>query len=128
MPKIIKIPTFTDNRGKLSVVDKLLPFEVKRVFYIYDVKEKRGGHGHKYSTVALIAINGPIRVKVENSEAVKYYHLNSPDEALILDPEDWHEMDQFDPGAVLLVLSSHHYDQADYFFEPYEIKESNDKD
>lgn len=119
MANLITTNTFSDERGKLSVIDKILPFEIKRVFYIYDVNAKRGGHGHIRSKIALIALNGSIDILVQTPSEDLKYHLSKPDEILILEPEDWHEMDNFSKGAVLLVLCSHHYDKEDYFFEPY---------
>jgi len=119
MAKILQVPTYKDDRGALTVIDKSLPFEVKRVFYIYDVSSKRGGHGHIQSKIALVAINGSVDIFVQTPSKNEVYKLTKPDEVLILEPEDWHEMDHFSKGAVLLVLCSHHYDKADYFFEPY---------
>ena len=119
MATIIKAPTFSDERGNLTVIDKILPFDVKRVFYIYGVKSKRGGHGHFKSMVALISLNGSIDVFVQTPEKDLNYKLNSPDQVLILDPEDWHEMNNFTDGSTLLVLCSHHFDEDDYFYEPY---------
>lgn len=122
MSNILKVPTFKDERGSLTVIDKVLPFEVKRVFYIYDVTSKRGGHGHIKSKIALIALNGSVDVIVQTPTKDEIYRLSKPDELLILEPEDWHEMDNFSKGSTLLVLCSHHYDKEDYFFEPYRKK------
>lgn len=119
MANILKVPSFIDDRGTLTVIDKILPFEVKRIFYIYDVTFKRGGHGHISSKIALIALNGSIDVIVQTPTKDVVYKLSKPDEVLILEPEDWHEMDNFSNGAILLALCSHHYDKKDYFYLPY---------
>ncbi len=114
----IKIPTHTDLRGKLTVIDKLLPFEVKRVFMIYDVTSERGGHRHVQCTQALIALNGEVSVYCHNGKTKETFVLTAPSEALIVPPEDWHTM-TFSPGAILMSLASHHYDKNDYVHESY---------
>lgn len=114
----IDIPTHSDPRGKLTVMDKLLPFDVKRVFFIYDVTDERGGHRHHECQMAMVALHGKVSVFCDNGKKKESFTLSSPSEALIVPPEDWHTM-SFDPGAVLAVFASHHYDKADYIFEGY---------
>lgn len=119
MASLLKIPTMTDERGSLSVIDGVLPFEVKRVFYIYDVSEKRGGHRHKKNKMCLIALNGTIDIFVQTPFDTLTYTLSSPDQVLIIDPEDWHTMENFSKGSTLLVLNSHSWSKDDYIYEPY---------
>lgn len=114
----IKIPAHVDARGKLSVIDKLLPFDVKRIFFIYDVSEERGGHRHHQCQMAMVALNGEVSINCDNGKNKETHVLSSPNEALIVLPEDWHTM-TFSPGAILVVLASNHYDKADYIFEGY---------
>lgn len=119
MAKLLKIPTNKDARGTLSVIDGLLDFEIKRVFYIYEVSTERGGHRHKKTINALISLNGSCEVFVDNGVSKQTYLLDSPDKCLVLMPEDWHTMDKFSKGSVLLVLASEKYSRDDYIDEPY---------
>ena len=119
MPQLIKLPTFEDPRGKLTVLEKCLPFEVKRAFFIYDINDDRAGHGHKWSKIALIAFSGEITIEVQNPKENLSFHLKSPADCLILEPEDWHLIKKPKNPTVLLALSSHFYDKNDYFHEKY---------
>lgn len=118
MPKLIKARTFTDHRGSLSVIERELGFPVRRVFYIYGVHKKRGGHGHKKTKTALIAAHGQVVVRGQAPDSDFAFELRSPDQVLVLEVEDWHEM-EFSPGAVLLVLASEEFSPDDYFYEKY---------
>lgn len=119
MAHIITLPTFSDDRGSLSVVEKLLPFEIKRFYYIYDVKDKRGGHRHKKTIQALICLGGSCEIYVNNGEIEETVILDTPSKCLILDPKDWHTMENFSKGSTLLVFSSEYYDKDDYIDEEY---------
>ena len=119
MAYIIDIPTFSDDRGSVSVVEKLLPFEVKRIYYIFDVSSKRGGHRHKKTIQALICLGGTCEVFVDDGSKVTNFELDKNNKCLIVNPEDWHTMDHFSNNATLLVLSSEYYDANDYIDEPY---------
>jgi hypothetical protein len=116
MAKQIRIPTFTDDRGSLSVIENELGFAIRRVFYIYNAEKTRGGHGHKKAKIGMIALNGHVRVHGQSSKATFDFTLEEPGECLMLEPQDWHEMD-LSPGSILLVLASEPYDKNDYFFE-----------
>ena len=119
MSYLIQIPEISDSRGTLNFIDKLLPFDIRRVFYISDVKKMRGGHRHKKTTLALICIHGQCLVKIQNLSSEDEVLLNSKNQCLILDATDWHTMDEFSNEAVLLVLASEYYDEDDYIYEPY---------
>lgn len=119
MAYFINLPTFQDTRGSLTVIEKLLPFEIKRLYYIYNVKSQRGGHRHKKTIQALIALNGHCEIYVNNGKETETFTLNSCDKCLIINPEDWHTMDNFSDGSILLVLSSEYYDQDDYIMQEY---------
>ncbi len=120
MATLFSLPTFKDERGCLSVIEKILPFEIKRVYFIYGAKGQRGGHRHKKTIQALIAVHGSCEIFVDNGNEQKNFVLNSPDKCLILQCEDWHTMQNFSPDCVLLVLASEYYDRDDYIDEPYE--------
>ena len=119
MAYIIDLPTFSDERGKLTVVEKLLPFDIKRFYYIYDVFDKRGGHRHKRTIQALISLSGSCEIYINNGEKEETILLDSPSKCLILESKDWHTMDNFSKGATLLVFSSEFYDRDDYIDEGY---------
>ena len=119
MAHIINLPTFSDNTGSLTVVEKLLPFEIKRFYYIYDVTALRGGHRHKKSIQALISLGGSCEIYVNNGQKEETFLLDNPDKCLILDAKDWHTMDNFSKGSTLLVFSSEYYDVNDYIDEKY---------
>lgn len=120
MAELIDLKTFTDKRGNLTVIEKVIPFDVKRIFYIYGVDESvRGGHRHKTTIQAAICLKGSCRIYNNNGIDDQYYHLDEPNKCLLLEPKDWHTMDQFSNDAILMVLASEYFDADDYIFEPY---------
>jgi dTDP-4-dehydrorhamnose 3,5-epimerase-like enzyme len=121
MSKIIEIPTSSDERGSLSVIEKIAQFVIKRVYYIYNTDQSsRGGHRHKKTRQILVCINGSCKIySTDEFKTSKVYYLNKPDQGLILEPSDWHTMGDFSSGSVLLVLASEHYDKNDYIDEKY---------
>jgi dTDP-4-dehydrorhamnose 3,5-epimerase-like enzyme len=119
MPELISLRTFTDKRGNLTVIEKVVPFEIKRIFYIYGVDQSvRGGHRHHKTIQAAICIKGSCQICCDNSIQIEYFSLNEPHQCLILYPEDWHTMDQFSEDAILMVLASEYFDAGDYIYEP----------
>ena len=121
MSQLITLPTVQDERGSLTIIEKVLPFQIKRVYYIYHVNytDIRGGHRHKITTQALICVAGSCRINLNNGIEKKSIILDNPNKCLVVDPEDWHTMDQFSQDAVLLVLASEYYDASDYIDEVY---------
>lgn len=123
MPKLIDLITFTDQRGNLTVVEKVLPFTIKRAFFIYGVdSSKRGGHRHATTMQAAICIKGSCRIYCNDGEIECFHQLDSPSKCLIIDARDWHFMDQFTPDTILMVFASTYYVEDDYIFEPYPKK------
>ncbi|SEB09037.1 sugar 3,4-ketoisomerase [Pedobacter hartonius] len=121
MPHIINIQTFKESRGILTVLDSIVPFEIKRLFYIYSVDDSdRGGHRHHQTHQAAICIQGSCKITNNNSKVTELFHLDSPEKCLILLPEDWHVMHDFSADAILLVLASTAFDPKDYIYEPYD--------
>jgi hypothetical protein len=108
-----------DERGCLTVIDKALPFDVKRIFFIHDVTADRGGHRHKKTKMAMVCLSGNVKVYVQSPSSEKTYSLDSPAQCLILDPEDWHSMHDFSESASLVVAASESYDKTDYILEKY---------
>jgi len=123
MAKLITLPNYNDARGSLTVLDdieKLLPFKVNRVFYIYNVDDSvRGGHRHHKTVQAAICIKGGCVVFNNDSIVKEEFLLDSPSQCLILETYDWHQMHSFTPDAIFLVFASEVYDAADYIYEPY---------
>ncbi len=120
MAELLRLKTFSDTRGNLTVIEKIIPFEVKRIFYIYGVDDSvRGGHRHHETIQAAICVHGHCTIYNNNGIESNTYLLDHPEKCLILYPDDWHTMYEFSDDAVLLVLASTHFDHADYIFEPY---------
>lgn len=120
MAKIIDLKTFTDNRGNLTVIEKVIPFSIQRIFYIYGVNDsKRGGHRHHKTIQAAICIKGSCSIYNNDGNKEEVFHLNAPNKCLILEPNDWHTMYDFTPDAILMVLASETFDEKDYIFQPY---------
>ncbi len=116
--RMMEISSLGDERGLLNVIEAeiTIPFEIKRVFYIYGTQEgiRRGSHGHFKTRQALISVSGKCKVHLDNLRRTEEIELDSPRKVLILEPNDWHEMYDFSPDCVLLVLASHLYDPQDY--------------
>ncbi len=121
MAHLIDLTTFTDKRGNLTVIEQGIPFDIKRIFYIYGVDDSvRGGHRHHQTIQAAICIQGSCIIKNNNNIEQEDFLLDNPSKCLILKPEDWHEMYAFSPNAILMVLASTKFDKVDYIFQPYE--------
>jgi len=121
MAYIVDLKTMTDKRGNLTVIEKVIPFDIKRVFYIYGVdNSERGGHRHHKTIQAAICIQGSCKIFNHDGESKKVFVLDKPSECLILEPKDWHKMFEFSPNAILMVLASEYFDQNDYIFKSYD--------
>lgn len=120
MAYIINLTTRKDKRGNLTVIEKEIPFDIKRIFYIYGVDDSvRGGHRHKSTIQAAICLHGSCTVSNDDGIVKEDFLLDHPQRCLILEARDWHTMHHFSPDAVLLVLASTSFDPADYIYEPY---------
>jgi hypothetical protein len=128
MPTVLHLTTHIDERGALTVVEKEVPFPIRRVFYIYNAPAGivRGGHGHKRTRMALVAAAGACRVSGFAADGSRWsYALTDPAVCLLLEPEDWHEMEFQTPGTVLLCLASEEFDPDDYeYARPIPIPEN----
>lgn len=116
--KVVTLPKITDPRGNLTFVEKDLhiPFDIKRVFYLYDVptEESRGAHAHKTLHQFIICLSGSFDVAIDDGEFQVKIHLNRPWKGLHIPPMIWAAEINFDPGTVCLVLASDKYDESDY--------------
>jgi dTDP-4-dehydrorhamnose 3,5-epimerase-like enzyme len=120
MAYLINLKTFTDKRGNLTVIEKVLPFDIKRVFYIYGVDDSvRGGHRHHKTNQAAICIKGCCTIFNNDGKKKEGFILDQPYKCLILEPQDWHKMLNFSKDAILMVFASEYFDEKDYIFENY---------
>lgn len=107
-----------EKRGNLSVVQhhKDIPFDIKRMYYLYDVPggESRGSHAHKELWQIMIAMSGSFRVTLDDGKDKKSFYLNRPYQGLLVKPGMWRDLDDFSSGAVCVVLASEDYDEKDY--------------
>lgn len=117
-PQLITLPKIADPRGNLSIVESGLsaPFDIRRIFYLYDVPadSERGGHAHHWSNQLMIAVAGAFDCVLDNGVEVRRYHLNRPWQGLLIPPGYWRTMDNFSSGSVCLVVTDTLYDEADY--------------
>ncbi len=115
--KIIDIPKIERSEGAIGVVEKeSIPFEIKRVYYLFDVPStaKRGGHAHKNLSQVLIAVSGSFDVILKDGSTTKIVSLNKPDKGLLITNNIWRELENFSSGAVCLVLASDVFKEDDY--------------
>jgi len=119
--KLIQLPKINDPRGNLTFIEagRHIPFQIKRVFYLYDVPggADRGGHALKNCHQFLIAMSGSFDVVVYDGKEKQKFQLNRSYYGLHLPPMIWREMDNFSSGSVCLALASEPYDEKDYFRE-----------
>jgi len=120
MAHLVDLKTFTDKRGNLTVIEKVIPFDVKRIFYIYGVDDSvRGGHRHHKTVQAAICLKGHCHIRNTDGNGSEEFVLDNPSKCLILEPKDWHQMYNFSEDAILMVLASEFFNPHDYIFEPY---------
>ncbi len=121
-PRIIELPRIYDPRGNLTFVengDTLLPFNVQRVYWVYDVPAgaKRGAHSHHEGQELIVSISGSFNVNLFNGDEWQRFTLNRPFQGLYVPPGYWRTLDNFSTGSVCMVLTSTPYDEADYVRE-----------
>ena len=115
--KIIEIPKIQDTRGNLSVIEgAVIPFEIKRVYYLYDVPSgsERGGHSHIEQQEFLIALSGSFEVVLKDGLNEKIITLNKPNFGLLIPKGIWRELQNFSSGSVCLVVASDVFSESDY--------------
>ena len=116
--KLYSFPPHGDDRGQLVAIEELqdLPFDIKRVYYIYDTLPgvRRGFHAHKNLQQILICVAGSCKIHLDDGTDTAEVTLDNPNKGLYISNDMWREMYDFTPGAVLLVLASQHYNEADY--------------
>jgi hypothetical protein len=117
--RIIDFPRINDPRGNLTFIEgcRHIPYEIKRVYFLYDVPggAERGGHAHKAQQQLIIAMSGSFDVILNDGAEQKRFHLNRSYFGLYVCPMIWRELDNFSSGSVCMVLASNLYDEADYY-------------
>lgn len=117
--KLIDLPQIADPRGNLTFIEggRHVPFEIKRVYYLYDIPggAERGGHAHKELQQLIIAMSGSFDVVLDDGYATERLHLNRSSYGLYVGTMVWREIDNFSSGSVCMVLASTLYDEADYY-------------
>ena len=122
---LIEIPKIIDPRGNLSVIEKdILPYSIKRVYYLYDVPSdsSRGGHAHIEQLEFLIALSGSFTVLLDDGKTKQEYMLNKPNMGLLIPTGIWRELHDFSSGAICLVISSGEFVEEDYIREYKEFR------
>lgn len=115
--EIITIPKIEDYRGNIAIIENdVLPFEMKRVYYLFDVPSsaQRGGHSHKEQLEFLIPLSGSFDVLLKDGNQTQKVTLNKPDKGLLINVNIWRELENFSSGAVCLVLASEVFSEEDY--------------
>jgi len=122
---IIELDKHHHDKGNISVVEnnREVPFEAKRIYYLYDVPggESRGGHAHKDLRQLIIAASGSFSVTLNDGKEKRTIMLNRPYQGLLIVPGIWRELEDFSSGSVCLVLASNHYSEIDYIRDYYEF-------
>lgn len=123
----IDLPKVADERGNLTYIEQNehVPFDIKRVYYLYDVPggESRGGHAHRELEQVIIAANGSFDLVLDDVENRERIHLNRSYYGIHMKPGTWRELENFSSGSVCLVLASEHYDEGDYIRDHDEFVE-----
>ena len=117
--RVIDLPKISDVRGNLPYVEggSHIPFDIKRVYYLYDVPggSERGGHAHKALQQLIVAMSGSFDVVLDDGNKKRRYHLNRSYLGIYVCPMIWRELDNFSSGSVCMVLASNRYDEDDYY-------------
>ena len=123
--KIVKIPRVHNESGSLAVIEKnVIPFPIKRVYYLYDVPNTsiRGGHAPQFQQSVVIALSGSFEVLIDDGLKKERIMLNKPNEGLYIPTMVWREIENFSSGAICLVLASTEFDEHEYIRDYKEFK------
>ena len=119
--RMINLPQIKDPRGDLTFIEggNHVPFNIARVFYIYNVptEAQRGGHAHRNLQQVIFALSGSFRIKTDDGHHKHEYCLRNPSQRLYVNRLIWREIDSFSQGAVCMVIASEPYAESDYFRE-----------
>jgi len=123
--KFIQLPTIIDDCSLTVAESSSLPFQIKRVYYIYNSNPNlpRGHHAHKHTQQVLFCLRGSVKMVLDDGSTRGECVLDSPDRGILLDKMVWHEMHDIDDSTILLVLASQKYDESDYIRSYEKFKE-----
>lgn len=117
--RLLELPRVTDPGASLTFIEaaRHIPFDIQRVYYLYGIApgQQRGGHAHKLHQELIIAIAGSFEIVLDDSRKQRRYTLDRPDRGVLFPTMVWHELENFSPNAICLVLASLRYDDEDYF-------------
>jgi hypothetical protein len=123
---VLPLNKIHNRAGNITIVEgaRNFPFEIKRVYYLYDIPggEARGGHAHRELQQLIVAASGSFDVLLDDGKNKKVVTLNRPDYGLMVVPGIWRELMEFSSGAICLVLASHKYNESDYMRDYSEFK------
>jgi dTDP-4-dehydrorhamnose 3,5-epimerase-like enzyme len=129
--KIIELKKIADRRGNLTSIEagSDIPFEIKRVYYLYDVPggASRAGHAHRSLQQLIIAMSGSFDIELDDGNSRTRYHLNRPYFGLYIPQMIWRDIDNFSSGSVCMSLASDHYQESDYYRDYEEFKKAATK-
>jgi dTDP-4-dehydrorhamnose 3,5-epimerase-like enzyme len=116
--KVIPLPKISNSKGSISIIENFnqIPFEVNRVYYLYDIPSgsERGGHAHRELRQLIVAASGSFEIILDDGNERNSIFLNRPNMGLLLPPGLWRELSNFSSGSICLVLASHEYLESDY--------------
>ena len=116
---ILELPKVEDTRGNLTFIEsnRHIPFNIQRVYYLYDVPggSNRGGHAHKLLQQFIVAMSGSFDIVLDDGDQQKRFHLNRSYYGLYVCPMTWRYLENFSSGSVCMVLASQYYDESDYY-------------
>lgn len=125
--ELIDIPKMSDHRGNLSVVEQTrhLPFEIKRIFWLYGVPEGKGraAHAHKEQTQFIVPVSGHFRIVIDNGKEKETFIMNQPNKGLLIRPGNWISLEDFSKDAVCMVVCPEFYNESEYMREYDEFLE-----
>lgn len=128
--RIIELPSETDSRGALTYIESrsTIPFNIKRVYYLYEFSgERRGEHAHKELEQVIVALGGGLDVTLDDGETRTVIRLDNPTKGLYIPPGLWRELENFESKMVCLVLASKYHDEKDYIRDYQEFLQWCDK-
>lgn len=124
--RYVELPIIHDRRGNLTFIEgnKHVPFDIRRVYYLYDVPggAHRGGHAHRQLEQLIVAMSGSFDVVLDDGQRSRRFHMNRSFYGLYVPRMIWREIDNFSSGSVCMVLASEHYDEADYYRDFQEFR------
>ncbi len=124
--KLLELPKIHAESGDITAINnlELIPFETKRVYYLYDVPNRadRGAHAHKELYQLVVAVSGSFDIELFDGVDKIKYTLNQPDQGLLIVPGIWRDLHNFSGGGICLVLASHEYNAEDYIREIEEFR------